>query len=149
MAFEARAKRIVNVPKSYFWERIRAFDTIKTLLPNNILEVKLPDDFSNTIGDTRYVYLGDPYPGEVIERLDSCYDDSYLTYSIIDKSCLPMVNYVACVSLKEVSESQTDVDWCSHFKPVDASEEEVTELLSSLYYLIFDNIEEQYQKIKR
>ena len=143
MAFEARAKRIVNVPKSYFWERIRAFDTIKTLLPNNILEVKLPDDFSNNIGDTRYVYLGDPYPGEVIERLDSCYDDSYLTYSIIDKSCLPMVNYVACVSLKEVSESQTDVDWCSHFKPVDASEEEVTELLSSLYYLIFHNIEEQ------
>ena len=104
MAFEARAKRIVNVPKSYFWERIRAFDKIKTLLPNNILEVKLPDDFSNNIGDTRYVYLGDPYPGEVIERLDSCYDDSYLTYSIIDKSCLPMVNYVACVSLKEVSE---------------------------------------------
>ena len=149
MAFEARAKRIVNVPKSYFWERIRAFDTIKTLLPNNILEVKLPDDFSNNIGDTRYVYLGDPYPGEVIERLDSCYDDSYLTYSIIDKSCLPMVNYVACVSLKEVSESQTDVDWCSHFKPVDASEGEVTELLSSLYYLIFDNIEEQYQEIKR
>ena len=149
MAFEARAKRIVNVPKSYFWERIRAFDTIKTLLPNNILEVKLPDDFSNNIGDTRYVYLGDPYPGEVIERLDSCYDDSYLTYSIIDKSCLPMVNYVACVSLKEVSESQTDVDWCSHFKPVDASEEEVTELLSSLYYLIFDIIEEQYQEIKR
>ena len=149
MAFEARAKRIVNVPKSYFWERIRAFDKIKTLLPNNILEVKLPDDFSNNIGDTRYVYLGDPYPGEVIERLDSCYDDSYLTYSIIDKSCLPMVNYVACVSLKEVSESQTDVDWCSHFKPVDASEEEVTELLSSLYYLIFDNIEEQYQEIKR
>ena len=149
MAFEARAKRIVNVPKSYFWERIRAFDTIKTLLPNNILEVKLPDDFSNNIGDTRYVYLGDPYPGEVIERLDSCYDDSYLTYSIIDKSCLPMVNYVACVSLKEVSESQTDVDWCSHFKPVDASEEEVTELLSSLYYLIFDNIEEQYQEIKK
>ena len=149
MVFEARAKRIVNVPKSYFWKRIRAFDTIKTLLPNNILEVKLSDDFSNNIGDTRYVYLGDPYPGEVIERLDSCYDDSYLTYSIIDKSCLPMVNYVACVSLKEVSEGQTDVDWCSHFRPVDASEEEVVELLSSLYYLIFDNIEEQYQEIER
>ena len=81
MAFEARAKRIVNVPKSYFWERIRAFDKIKTLLPNNILEVKLPDDFSNNIGDTRHVYLGDPYPGEVIERLDSCYDDSCLLYT--------------------------------------------------------------------
>ena len=55
-----------------------------------------------------------------------------------------MVNYVACVSLKEISETETEVDWCSHFKPVDASEEEVSELLSSLYYLIFDNIEKQY-----
>ena len=144
MAFEAKAKRIVNVPKSYFWKRLRAFEAIKTLLPDNILEVKLPNDFSNSIGDVRYVYLGDPYPGEVIERLDSFYDDSYLTYSIVDKSCLPMVNYVACVSLKEVSETETEVDWCSHFKPVDASEEEVIELPSSLYYLIFDNIEKQY-----
>ena len=131
MAFEAKAKRIVNVPKSYFWKRLRAFEAIKTLLPDNILEVKLPNDFSNSIG-------------EVIERLDSFYDDSYLTYSIVDKSCLPMVNYVACVSLKEISETETEVDWCSHFKPVDASEEEVIELLSNLYYLIFDNIEKQY-----
>ncbi len=55
-----------------------------------------------------------------------------------------MENYVACVSLKEISEKETEVDWCSHFKPVDASEEEVSELLSNLYYLIFDNIEKQY-----
>ena len=90
-------------------------DSINTLLPDNILNVKLPDDFSNSIGDVRYVYLGDPYPGEVIERLDSFYDDSYLTYSIVDKSCLPMVNYVACVSLKEISfESHIyDVIWGS------------------------------------
>ena len=148
MAFEAKSKRIVNVPKSYFWKRLRAFDAIKTLLPENILEVKLPDDFSNSIGDVRYVYLGDPYPGEVIERLDSFYDDSSLTYSIIDKSCLPMVNYVACVSLKEISETETEVDWCSHFKPVDASEKDVSELLSNLYYLIFDNIEKQFLESK-
>ena len=77
MAFEARAKRIVQVPKSYFWERLRAFDSINTLLPDNILNVKLPDDFSNSIGDVRYVYLGDPYPGEVIERLDSFYEEKY------------------------------------------------------------------------
>ena len=59
-----------------------------------------------------------------------------------------MVNYVACVSLEEVSENETDVNWCSHFKPVGAGEEEVTELLSSLYSLIFDNIEDQYQNSK-
>jgi len=59
-----------------------------------------------------------------------------------------MVNYVACVSLEQVSENETDVNWCSHFKPVDAGEEEVTELLSNLYNLIFDNIEDQHQNTK-
>lgn len=149
MDFEAKAHRIVKVPKSYFWERLRAFDLIKTLLPDNILDVKLPDNFSNSVGDVRHVYLGDPYPGEVIERLDGCDEDSFLTYSIIDKSCLPMVNYVACVSLKEISENETDVNWVSHFKPIEASEAEVTELLSGLYSLIFDNIEDQYLKTKK
>ena len=148
MAFEAKAHRIVKVPKSYFWKRLRAFDQIKTLLPDNIIEVKLPEDFSDKIGDVRHVYLGDPYPGEVIERLDGCLDDSFLTYSIIDKSCLPMVNYVACVNLKEVSENETDVLWCSHFKPEGVSEEEITELLNSLYNLIFDNIEIQFKESK-
>ena len=148
MAFEAKAHRIVKVPKSYFWSRLRAFDAIKTLLPDNIVDVKLPDNFSNKVGDVRHVYLEDPYPGEVIERLDGCIEGSFLTYSIIDKSCLPMVNYVACVSLEKVSENETDVNWCSHFKPVEAGEEEVTELLSSLYSLIFDNIEDQYQNSK-
>lgn len=148
MAFEAKAHRVVKVPKSYFWSRLRAFDAIKTLLPDNIVEVKLPDNFSNKVGDVRHVYLEDPYPGEVIERLDGYIEGSFLTYSIIDKSCLPMVNYVACVSLEQVSENETDVNWCSHFKPVEAGEEEVTELLSNLYNLIFDNVEDQYQNTK-
>ena len=144
MDFEAKAHRIVKVPKAYFWSRLRAFDSIQSLLPDSIVKVKLPDNFSNNVGDIRYVYLEDPYPGEVIERLDGFVDESFLVYSIVDKSCLPMVNYVACVSLKEVSGNETDVNWTSHFKPTEASEEEVTELLSGLYNLIFDNIEKQY-----
>ena len=43
MPNEAKVQRIVNVPKQYFWDRLRAFGEIKTLLPENILEVKLPD----------------------------------------------------------------------------------------------------------
>ena len=56
-----------------------------------------------------------------------------------------MLNYVACVNLKEISSNETDVTWCSHFVPDGATEDEVVELLESLYYLIFDNIEEQYK----
>ena len=145
MSNEAKTKRVVNVPRQYFWDRLRAFGEIKTLLPDNIIEVKLPDDFSDSIGDVRSVYLGDPYPGEVIERLDGYEEGLSLTYSIVDKSCLPMLNYVACVNLKEISPNETDVNWCSHFVPDGATEDEITELLQSLYSLIFDNIEDQYK----
>tara|TARA_Y100001968_G_scaffold248138_1_gene232642 strand:- start:2767 stop:3219 length:453 start_codon:yes stop_codon:yes gene_type:complete len=146
MPNEAKVQRIVNVPKQYFWDRLRAFGEIKSLLPDNILEVKLPDSFSDSIGDSRKVYLGDPYPGEVIERLDGYEEGLSLTYSIVDKSCLPMLNYVACVNLKQVSSNETDVTWCSHFIADGATEAEIVELLESLYSLIFDNIEEQYKK---
>tara|TARA_B100001559_G_scaffold292347_1_gene272675 strand:- start:6295 stop:6747 length:453 start_codon:yes stop_codon:yes gene_type:complete len=145
MSNEAKTKRVVNVPRQYFWNRLRAFGEIKTLLPDNIIEVKLSDDFSDSIGDVRSVYLGDPYPGEVIERLDGYEEGLSLTYSIVDKSCLPMLNYVACVNLKEISPNETDVNWCSHFVPDGATEDEITELLQSLYSLIFDNIEDQYK----
>ena len=83
MSGEAKAHRVVQVPKSYFWNRLRAFDEIQTLLPKSITEVKLPDNFSNKIGDIRYVYLDQPYKGEVIERLDGYLEGSFLTYSII------------------------------------------------------------------
>ena len=146
MSGEAKAHRIVQVPKSYFWNRLRAFDEIQTLLPKSITEVKLPDNFSNKIGDIRYVYLDQPYKGEVIERLDGYLEESFLTYSIIDKSCLPMVNYVACVTLTEVSDSETDVHWCSHFVAEGAPEEEVVTMLEALYYLIYDNAEIQYKE---
>ena len=121
-------------------------DEIQTLLPKSITEVKLPDNFSNKIGDIRYVYLDQPYKGEVIERLDGYLEGSFLTYSIIDKSCLPMVNYVACVTLTEVSDSETDVHWCSHFVAEGAPEEEVVTMLEALYNLIYDNAEIQYKE---
>ena len=46
MLNEAKAQRVLNVPKQYFWDRLRAFGEIKTLLPDNILEVKLPEKFT-------------------------------------------------------------------------------------------------------
>ena len=56
-----------------------------------------------------------------------------------------MLNYVACVNLKEISPNETDVTWCSHFVPDGVTEDEIIELLESLYSLIFDNIEDQYK----
>ena len=33
---QSHVNRIVKVPKSYFWQRLRAFDKIQTLLPRTI-----------------------------------------------------------------------------------------------------------------
>ena len=146
MLNEAKAQRVLNVPKQYFWDRLRAFGEIKTLLPDNILEVKLPEKFSDSIGDVRSVYLGDPYPGEVIERLDGVEEGLSLTYSIIDESCLPVSNYVACVNLKDFSSTETAVSWCGHFVGDGNTEDEIVDLLEALYNLILNNIEDQYKK---
>ena len=143
---ETRVERVVNVPRDYFWNRIRAFGEIKTLLPESLLEVKLPKDFSNSIGDLRLVYLGDPYPGEVIERLVGIEEGLSLTYSIVDKSCLPISNYVACVNLKDFSSNDTAVSWCGHFVGDGNTEDEIVDLLEALYNLILNNIEDQYKK---
>ena len=85
---QSHVKRIVKVPKLYFWKRLRAFDKIQTLLPRTIKEVKIPDNFSNSPGDVRYVYLEKVYQGEVIERLDGLIEEKYMAYSVIDLSLI-------------------------------------------------------------
>ena len=67
---QSHVNRTVKVPRPYFWKRLKAFDKIQTLLPKTIKEVKIPENFSNSPGDVRYVYLEKVYHGEVIERLD-------------------------------------------------------------------------------
>ena len=143
---QSHVNRIVKVPKSYFWKRLRAFDKIQTLLPKTIKEVKIPDNFSNSPGDVRYVYLEKVYQGEVIERLDGLIEEKYMTYSVIDKSCLPVSNYVACVNLKDFSLTETAVSWCGHFVGDGKTEDEIVDLLEALYNLILNNIEDQYKK---
>ena len=69
-----------------------------------------------------------------------------LTYSIVDKSCLPISNYVACVNLKDFSSNDTAVSWCGHFVGDGNTEDEIVDLLEALYNLILNNIEDQYKK---
>ena len=78
----ANHKRIVNVPKSYLWRRMSDFKNVGSLLPPPIIdEVKCE---SNDIGSLRYLTLGkkQKYPGEIIERLEAMYDESFFVYSI-------------------------------------------------------------------
>ena len=146
MSSIARVQRIIKVPKSYFWKRLLKFDDIGSFLPENIEKVECS---SNEIGSLRYITLSEitGYPGEVIERLDGISGDSYFVYSVIDKSCLPFRNYVSCVSVKEVSSSESEVCWYSHWKADGLAENKVKEMLEGFYELIFSNAEKQYQEL--
>ena len=102
---QSHVNRTVKVPRSYFWKRLIAFDKIQTLLPKTIKEVKIPENFSNSPGDVRYVYLEKVYHGEVIERLDGFIEEKFMTYSVVDKSCLPVENYVSTVNIKKTNQN--------------------------------------------
>ena len=141
---KSHVNRIVKVPKEYFWKRLRAFDKIQTLLPKTINEVKIPDNFSNSPGDVRYVYLEKVYQGEVIERLDGFIEEKYMSYSVIDKSCLPVENYVSTVNIKQASQNYTEVDWYGHFKAEKKHKDETVNMFKFNYNLICDNMEKQF-----
>jgi hypothetical protein len=139
----AKVERIVSVPKQYFWTRLLNFGDIKSFLPENIDNV---DCDGNEIGSLRHITLGEitGYPGEVVERLEGIYGDSFFVYSVVDKSCLPFTNYVSCVSVREVSNSECEVCWHSHWKADGLEEKEVKTMLEGFYELIFSNAEKQF-----
>ena len=51
-----------------------------------------------------------------LKRLDGFIEEKYMSYSVIDKSCLPVENYVSNVNIKQASQNCTEVNWYGHFK---------------------------------
>ena len=115
IASSAKLHRVVNTPKAYLWKRLSDFKNIGSLLPPPIID-KVECD-SNKIGSLRYLTLGNKqkYPGKIIERLEAKYDESVFVYSIIDKSCLPVRNYIANIIFNETSGQKTEAKISSNW----------------------------------
>ncbi len=141
----AKHQRIVNVPKDYLWKIMSDFKNVGTLLPPPIIdEVKCE---SNKIGSLRYLTLGEKqkYPGEITERLEAMYNQSFFVYSIVDTSCLPVRNYIANITLKEISKKQTETKISSNWIDKSSSPEEMKKMFEGLYELMFLNSETIYR----
>ncbi len=144
----AKHQRIVNVPKAYLWKIMSDFKNVGTLLPPPIIdEVKCE---SNKIGSLRYLTLGEKqkYPGEITERLEAMYNQSFFVYSIVDTSCLPVRNYIANITLKEISKKQTETKISSNWIDKSSSPEEMKKMFEGLYELMFLNSETIYRDKK-
>ena len=72
--------------------------------------------------------------GEVIERLES-QDDGALkfSYAIINKSPLPVGNYISTVKISDAGNGSTNVDWSSTFDAMGAPEADVIKLIQGVY----------------
>ena len=143
----AKLHRVVNTPKTYLWKRLSDFKNVGTLLPPPIID-KVECD-SNKIGSLRYLTLGNKqkYPGKIIERLDAKYDESVFVYSIIDKSCLPVRNYIANIIFNETSGQKTEAKISSNWIDESTSQTEMKQMFESLYELMFSNAESQYLEL--
>ena len=144
----AKHQRIVNVPKAYLWKIMSDFKNVGTLLPPPIIdEVKCE---SNKIGSLRYLTLGEKqkYPGEITERLEAMYNQSFFVYSIVDTSCLPVRNYIANITFKEISKKQTETKISSNWIDKSSSPEEMKKMFEGLYELMFLNSEAIYRDKK-
>ena len=144
----AKHQRIVNVPKAYLWKIMSDFKNVGTLLPPPIIdEVKCE---SNKIGSLRYLTLGEKqkYPGEITERLEAMYNQSFFVYSIVDTSCLPVRNYIANITLKEISKKETETKISSNWIDKSSSPEEMKKMFEGLYELMFLNSETIYRDKK-
>ena len=144
----AKHQRIVNVPKDYLWKIMSDFKNVGTLLPPPIIdEVKCE---SNKIGSLRYLTLGEKqkYPGEITERLEAMYNQSFFVYSIVDTSCLPVRNYIANITLKEISKKETETKISSNWIDKSSAPEEMKKMFEGLYELMFLNSETIYRDKK-
>ena len=143
----AKLHRVVNTPKTYLWKRLSDFKNVGSLLPPPIID-KVECD-SNKIGSLRYLTLGNKqkYPGKIIERLDAKYDESVFVYSIIDKSCLPVRNYIANIIFNETSGQKTEAKISSNWIDESTSPTEMKQMFESLYELMFSNAESQYLEL--
>ena len=65
----------------------------------------------------------------------------------MDKSCPPVRNYIAKITLKEISEKRTEALISSNWVDKSSSPEEMKKMFEGLYELMFLNSETQYIEI--
>jgi hypothetical protein len=78
--------------------------------------------------------------GTIIEKLEKKDDNNRLySYSIID-SPLPVANYVATISVTDLGNGKTRVEWSGEFNPSGASEGDAVKVIEGIYQAGLDNL---------
>jgi hypothetical protein len=119
----------VAAPASAVWAVVRDFGGIARwggpMLQSCTVE-------GSGIGAVRRVGL--PGGASVVERLEA-FDDAgrSLSYSIIEKSPIPVKDYLSTIRVAEEGADRCRVNWSGRFEPDGASEADTTKLIRGVY----------------
>lgn len=90
------------------------------------------------VGDIRVLTLKNNL--KIVEKLE-LYDENAMTLQyLILESPLPVENYHASLTVKNIDNKKTEVIWQSSFNAVGASKEEVKETISGIYMTGFNSL---------
>jgi len=123
----------ISAPADTVWQMLYDFGGLEKLLPD-MIETCVVEGAG--LGATRDIVLKDGGSAfETMSRLDEAGKNFDYT---LDRSTLPLENYVATVKVSDADGGNCQIDWSSQFDGVGMSEAESVEFASGLYQTIID-----------
>lgn len=125
----SKSRRFNTSPEA-MWKKIGDFKSFHAWHP------AIKNCASSQGGKVRELTLADG--GRIFETL---LNDGVLTYTYrIDKSPLPVKNYVATLRVRDAGQGACRVEWEAKFEPAGASEAEVVKLIGGIFQAGLDNL---------
>ncbi len=119
----------VAAPAAKVWELVRDFGGVAKWGGPAIQDCTVEGE---GIGAKRRISL----PGgiAIVERLEA-FDDAgrSLSYAIVEKSPIPVKDYLSTIRISEVGAQESRVDWESTFEPDGTSEEQAQGMVRGIY----------------
>jgi len=119
----------VAAPAAKVWELLRDFGGIAKWSGPMVQSIAVE---GSGIGAVRRIGL--PGGMSIAERLER-FDDAgrSLSYAIVEKSPIPVRNYLSTVTVIESGPRACRIDWSSSFEPDGASEEQAQAMIRGVY----------------
>lgn len=139
MPYATLVERTIPVPRSKVFEAFADFGGLNKFLPDTIQSIRLE---GKGIGALRIINLKPEtgFSGVVVERVETLFDESVFSYSIVGKPAIPVDNYVAVVELRDAPNGGCVVRYGSNWTPDGQSEREINQFLENVYNSICDGI---------
>lgn len=130
MANVIRSRKFNSTPE-IIWKKIGDFKSLHTWHP------AVKNCTSSQSGKVRELTLANG--GHIFETLLN--DGGALSYTYrIDKSPLPVKNYVATLRVRDAGQNACQVEWEATFEPAGASEEEAVTVIGGIFQGGLDNL---------